>query len=314
VIDELAAQGLVTVSNGATCVFLDEFTGKDGEPLPVIVQKSDGGYLYATTDLAAVRYRTHDLHAARVLYLTDARQVLHFRQIFAVARRAGFASDAVRLEHLPFGAMLGTDGKPFKTRSGGVVKLIDLLDEAEARAFALVTEKDPDLPEDERRRIARAVGIGAVKYADLSKHRTSDYVFDWNQMLAFEGNTAPYLQYAYTRIRSVFRRAAESAAAGSPGAGTGAQPVIATAEEHLLGVQLLRFQEIVEQVAEDGFPHHLCSYLYDVAPVFMRFYESCPILNAEPAVRDSRLALCDRTAGTLKSGLGLLGIETVERM
>jgi arginyl-tRNA synthetase len=309
VIAELDRQGLVSTSDGATCVFLDEFTGKDGEPLPVIVQKSDGGYLYATTDLAAVRYRTHDLQAHRVLYLTDARQALHFRQIFAVARRAGFATPDARLEHLPFGAMLGTDGKPFKTRSGDVVKLIELLDEAETRAFAIVSEKSPELPEDERRQVAHAVGIGAVKYADLSKNRTSDYVFDWNQMLAFEGNTAPYLQYAYTRIRSVFRRAGIE-----PGSLTAGAPVIAAPAEHQLAVQLLRFQETVDQVAEDGFPHQLCGYLYELATAFMRFYESCPILTAEAAVRDSRLRLCARTAETLRSGLDLLGIETVERM
>jgi arginyl-tRNA synthetase len=215
----------------------------------------------------------------------------------------------MRLEHLPFGAMLGTDGKPFKTRSGDVVKLIELLDEAESRAYAIVSEKSPELPEDERRRVARAVGIGAVKYADLSKNRTSDYVFDWNQMLAFEGNTAPYLQYAYTRIQSVFRRAGAAPDAFAQGA-----PVIAAPEEHQLAVQLLRYQETVDQVAEDGFPHQLCGYLYDLATAFMRFYESCPILNAEAAVRDSRLRLSARTAATLRHGLGLLGIETVERM
>jgi arginyl-tRNA synthetase len=309
VIEDLAQQGLIRVSDGATCVFLDEFTGKDGEPLPVIVQKSDGGYLYATTDLAAVRYRADTLEADRVLYLTDARQALHFRQIFAVARRAGFAGPDMRLEHLPFGAMLGTDGKPFKTRSGEVVKLIELLDEAEARALALVRDKNPELPEAEQRAIAHAVGIGAIKYADLSKNRTSDYVFDWNQMLAFEGNTAPYLQYAYTRIRSIFRRAEVA-----PATFGGATPVIEAPSEHQLAVQLLRFQETVDQVAEDGFPHQLCAYLYDLATAFMRFYESCPILNAEPGERDSRLALCARTAATLHDGLDLLGIETVERM
>ena len=308
IIADLRSQGLAEDSAGAVCVFLDEFKGKDGEPLPVIVQKSDGGYLYATTDLAAVRYRAQTLRADRALYLTDARQALHFRQIFAVAHQAGFAPTAMRLEHLPFGAMLGTDGKPFKTRAGDVVKLTDLLDEAEARAYALVTEKNADLPEPERRQIARTVGIGAVKYADLSKNRTSDYVFDWNQMLAFEGNTAPYLQYAYSRIRSLFRRGAIDAAALPE------TPQINAAEEHQLAVQLVRYQEAVEQVAEDGFPHLLCTYLYELATAFMRFYESCPILTAEPVVRDSRLVLCERTAATLKDGLGLLGIETIERM
>jgi len=308
IIADLRAGGLAEDSEGAVCVFLDEFKGKDGEPLPVIIQKSDGGYLYATTDLAAVRYRARALRADRALYLTDARQALHFRQIFTVARRAGFAPASMRLEHLPFGAMLGTDGKPFKTRTGDVVKLTELLDEAEARAYALVTEKNADLPEPERRQIARTVGIGAVKYADLSKNRTSDYVFDWNQMLAFEGNTAPYLQYAYSRIRSLFRRGEVDTAALSHG------PQIHAPEEHQLAVQLVRYQEAVEQVAEDGFPHLLCTYLYELATAFMRFYECCPILTADAAVRDSRLVLCERTAGTLKDGLGLLGIETIERM
>jgi arginyl-tRNA synthetase len=308
VIAALADAGLTARSEGATCVFLDEFVGKDGAPLPVIVQKSDGGYLYATTDLAAVRFRVSALAATRILYLTDARQALHFRQIFAVAQRAGFVNPDTQLDHLPFGAMLGTDGKPFKTRSGAVVKLVDLLEEAEARAFELVTGKNPDLSEAERRQIARAVGIGAIKYADLSKNRTSDYVFDWDQMLAFEGNTAPYLQYAYTRIRSIFRRGAVD-----PDSLSGT-PRIETREAHQLAVQLLRFQEVTEQVAAEGFPHLLCSYLYDLATLFMRFYEACPILTADADLRDGRLQLCARTAATLRTGLGLLGIDTIERM
>jgi arginyl-tRNA synthetase len=313
VIAALRDQGLIEISDGATCVFLDEFTGKDGERLPVIVQKSDGGYLYATTDLAAVRYRTRDLAADRVLYLTDARQALHFRQIFAVARRAGFSPEAAKLEHMPFGAMLGADGKPFKTRSGDVVKLAELLDEAESRAFAIVSGKSPDIPEEERRSIAHAVGIGAVKYADLSKHRTSDYVFDWDEMLSLQGNTAPYLQYAYTRIRSIFRRAAaEAPDAAATGASSG--PRLDAPEERQLGIQLVRYQEVVEQVAEDGLPHLLCTYLYELATAFMRFYEACPILTAPADVRASRLTLAERTGETLRDGLGLLGIETVERM
>ncbi len=312
VVSELEEQGLLEESAGARCVFLDpaakEFTGKDGQPLPVIVQKSDGGYLYATSDLAAVRYRARKLHADRVLYLTDARQALHFRQIFAVASKAGFAPPAMRLEHHPFGAMLGKDGKPFKTRAGTVVKLTELLDEAETRAFDLVTAKNPDLDESERRQIARVVGIGAVKYADLSKNRTSDYIFDWDQMLALEGNTAPYLLYAYTRIKSIFRRGdVDEADVDKPAR-------IADPTEHALAVQLLRLQETLEQVAEDGFPHFLCAYLFDLASLFMRFYEVCPILGADPQLRDSRLQLCRRTADTLKTGLGLLGIDTVERM
>ncbi|MAT83149.1 MAG: arginine--tRNA ligase [Gammaproteobacteria bacterium] len=308
VIADLDAAGLLEESQGARCVFLDEFKGKDGETLPLIVQKSDGGYLYATTDLAAVRYRARRLEADRVMYFTDARQALHFRQVFAVAGRAGFARDGMSLEHHPFGAMLGTDGKPFKTRAGEVVKLIQLLDEAEERALAEVTRRNPELPEAERREIARVIGIGAVKYADLSKNRTSDYVFDWDQMLSFDGNTAPYLLYAYSRIRSVFRRGEvdEDALTGDV--------LLAAPEEHTLAVTLLRLQETLESVAADGFPHLLCGYLYELAVQFMRFYEACPILTAEGDVRASRLLLCRRTAETLKTGLNLLGIETVERM
>ncbi len=308
VIADLDARGLLEESQGARCVFLDEFTGKDGEVLPLIVQKTDGGYLYATTDLAAIRHRAGTLQADRVLYFTDARQALHFRQVFAVAERAGFTRPGMTLEHHPFGAMLGTDGKPFKTRTGDVVKLVALLDEAESRALAEVRERNGELSDAEQRAVARVVGIGAVKYADLSKNRTSDYVFDWNQMLSFDGNTAPYLLYAYSRIRSVFRRGGidEAVLAGSIR--------LEAPEEHALAVTLARLQETVEQVAVEGLPHLLCGYLYDLATQFMRFYEACPILGADPAIRDSRLLLSRRTAETLRTGLGLLGIETVERM
>lgn len=308
VVSALQEQGLLEESQGARCVFLDEFKGKDGSIQPLIVQKSDGGYLYATTDLAAVRYRARQLHADRVMYFTDARQALHFRQVFAVAQQAGFVPAEMSLEHHPFGAMLGTDGKPFKTRSGQVVKLIELLDEAETRALSVVREKNPDLTEAQQRSIARVVGIGAVKYADLSKNRAGDYVFDWNQMLSFDGNTAPYLQYAYSRIRSVFRR-------GDIDESTLTGPITLTAaEEHALAVALLRLQETLEQVAAEGYPHLLCAYLYEVATLFMRFYEACPILNAEEDLRVSRLLLSARAAATLRTGLDLLGIDTVERM
>ena len=308
VVADLEAHGLLTTSDGARCVFLDEFKGKDGKPLPVIVQKSDGGYLYATTDLAAVRYRVRVLDADRALYSTDARQALHFRQIFAVAAAAGFTGNRISLEHQPFGAMLGRDGKPFKTRDGGVVKLNDLLDEAVTRAAALVAEKSPDLSSAERETIAQAVGIGAVKYADLSKNRTSDYIFDWDQMLSFDGNTAPYLQYAYSRIQSIFRRGGVEEAALT-------DPVLLTEEaERALAVVLLRLQEVLEQVAREGFPHLLCAWLYELATAFMRFYEACPILNAEEPARGSRLALCRITGERLSLGLSLLGIQTVPRM
>lgn len=304
----LEAAGLIEESDGALCVFLDEFKRKDGERLPVIVQKSGGGFLYATTDLAAIRYRVGGLHANRVVYLVDARQGLHFDQVFAVARAAGFALPEVHLEHLPFGTMLAKDGRPFQTRAGGVVKLTDLLDEAERRALDVVLEKNPELPAEQHNKIANVVGIGAVKYADLSKNRTSDYVFDWEQMLSFEGNTSPYLQYAYTRVRSVFRRADVDATAFN------AAIEITDNAERLLTVALARYQEVVEQAASDGSPHVLCNYLFNVAQQFMRFYEACPILSAEPAIRDSRLMLCKRTAETLQHGLDLLGIGTVEAM
>ena len=304
----LDAAGLLTESDGALCVFLDEFKRKDGEPLPVIVQKSGGGFLYATTDLAAIRHRLGTLGAARVLYLVDARQSLHFEQVFAVARAAGFVPDGVVLQHLPFGTMLGADGRPFQTRAGGVVKLSDLLDEAEKRALDVVLEKNPDLDAARRAEIASVVGIGAVKYADLSKNRTSDYVFDWEQMLSFDGNTAPYLQYAYTRIRSVFRRAEVD-----PDNAGGAIALNDPAERQLV-VTLVRFQEVVEQAAAEGSPHLLCLYLFSLAQQFSRFYEACPILTAEADVRDSRLTLCRRTQTVLSGGLALLGIRTVEEM
>ncbi len=308
VVTSLAAAGLLTQSQGAQCVFLDEFLGKGDEPLPLIVRKSDGGYLYSTTDLAAVRYRVDTLRADRILYFVDARQTLHFRQIFAVARKAGFAPVTVSLEHHPFGSMLGRDGRPFRTRDGGVVKLIDLLDEAELRAYALVSEKNPSLAESERRSIARAVGIGAVKYADLSKHRSSDYTFDWDAMLSFDGNTAPYLQYAYTRIVSLFEKGQVA-----PADLTGT-PVIEAAAERSLALTLARYPETIAMVADTALPHHLCTYLHELAARYMQFYEQCPVLTAEPAQRASRLLWCQRTALTMRHGLTLLGIETVDRM
>ena len=308
VIDSLSEQGLLQESDGAQCVFLEEFKSKKGDILPVIVRKSDGGYLYATTDLAAVLYRTGKLGATRVLYFTDARQALQFKQIFAVANSAGFNSSTASLEHMPFGAMLGKDGKPFKTREGGVVKLAELLDEAERRATDLVRKKNPDLSADDTARIGRAIGIGAVKYADLSKNRTSDYVFDWDQMLAFDGNTAPYLQYAYTRIHSVFARG-EIDVDALP-----ARAIAVDEPERRLAVTIAAFNDTLAVVAEEGLPHHLCSYLFDLATRFTQFYEACPILSSEGGVRLRRLVLAQQTAQTLKQGLELLGIAVVERM
>ena len=206
-VSDLASKGLLSEDQGAQCVFMDEYKNKEGDPLPVIVQKADGGYLYATTDLAALRYRASTLDADRILYFVDQRQALHFQQMFSLSKLAGFVPESTDLSHMGFGTMNGPDGRPFKTRDGGTVKLIDLLNEAEERAYALVKEKNPELADSELRTIARAVGIGAVKYADLSKNRSSDYIFNFDQMLSFEGNTAPYLLYAYTRVASIFRKA-----------------------------------------------------------------------------------------------------------
>ncbi|MFP1683714.1 arginine--tRNA ligase [Alloalcanivorax sp. C16-1] len=312
VVADLDAAGLLTEDQGALCVFLDEFSNKDGDPLPVIVRKAGGGYLYATTDLAAVRYRAGALGGDRLLYFVDQRQALHFQQIFTVARKAGFVDAHVEMEHMGFGTMNGADGRPFKTRDGGTVKLIDLLDEAEQRAYDLVKSKNGDLAEDELRTIARAVGIGAVKYADLSKNRTSDYIFDFNQMLSFEGNTAPYLLYAYTRVVSVFRKAGLSL--DRVGELNGAFQLNQDAEQ-ALAARLVQFGEVVEQVASKGQPHFLCAYLFDLAGLFSAFYEHCPILAADDqAVKTSRLKLAALTARTLGRGLTLLGLDPLERM
>ena len=308
VVSDLQTSGLLVEDQGAQCVFLEEFKNKDGSITPIIVQKTGGGYLYATTDLAALRYRSSVLNIDRVLYFTDARQSLHFQQVFTLARKAGFVRTDIALEHMPFGNMLGEDGKPFKTRTGGTVKLVELLTEAEERAFALVTEKNPTLDETERRAIAHTVGIGAVKYADLSKNRNSDYIFNWETMLSFEGNTAPYLQYAYARIKSIFRRAQLE---------TGnASIVLQASAERVLAVKLLHFTEVTDSVAKEGLPNHLCTYLYELAGNFMSFYEACPILKegVDAEVRDSRLHLAQVTAQTLQTGLALLGIEVMERM
>ena len=308
VIADLQKAGLLTESQGAQCVFLPEFVGKDGSPLPLIVQKSDEGFLYATTDLAAVRYRAGTLKAQRVLYVVDARQSLHFRQMFAVARKAGFVPDSISLEHIAFGTMMGDDGKPFKTRSGGTVKLVELLDEAVERAYALVTAKSPEIPEAERRQIAQSVGVGGVKYADLSQNRTSDYVFSWDKMLSMEGNTAPYMQYAYARVQSIFRK---GEAVASPAGGA---IEVAAPAERALAVKLLQFPETLEVVASECLPNLLCGYLYELAGAYMSFYESCPVLSSAEPTRSSRLGLCRLTASTIQRGLNLLGIETLERM
>ena len=312
-IEHLDSQGLLTESDGAQCVFLDEFKNKDGEVQPVIVQKSDGGYLYSTSDLACLRRRIGDFKADRVLYFVDARQALHFKQVFAVAAAAGISNSKVELVHMPFGTMLGKDNKPFKTREGALVKLSELLDEAITRASKLLQErelqnKNPDIDEAELAALAEIIGIGAVKYADLSKNRTSDYVFDWDQMLSFDGNTAPYLQYAYSRTRSIFTRSGVDASALP-------EHVISEGEpERRLAVAIAGYQDLLEQVALEGFPHQLCAYLYDLAGRFTQFYEQCPILTSDDAVKTRRLTLTKQTGDVLANGLTLLGIQVAERM
>ena len=404
VVDDLVQKGLAVEDDGAKVVFLDEFKNKEGEPAAFIVQKQGGGFLYASTDLACLRYRIGRLKADRLLYVVDHRQALHFEQLFTTSRKAGYLPEDAKAEFIGFGTMMGKDGKPFKTRSGDTVKLVDLLTEAVERATALVKEKNPrnemedwaDLANDvlqdirdveesyveesykefdkymeelgfepdkngisniqhssqsndkelekikenllqvakdtksliisddgelrSRRspeyyseparkdiaKIARAVGIGAVKYADLSKNRTSDYVFDWDAMLSFEGNTAPYLQYAYTRVQSVFRKAGEWHAT--------APTVLTEPLEKQLAAELLKFEDVLQSVADTAYPHYLAAYLYQTATLFSRFYEACPILKAEGATRNSRLQLAKLTGDTLKQGLDLLGIDVLDVM
>ncbi|MCQ8227998.1 MULTISPECIES: arginine--tRNA ligase [Pantoea] len=309
IVADLREKGLAVTSEGATVVFLDEFKNKEGEPMGVIIQKKDGGYLYTTTDIACAKYRFETLHADRVLYYIDSRQHQHLQQAWTIVRKAGYVPESVPLEHHAFGMMLGKDGRPFKTRSGGTIRLADLLDEAVERAHALVSEKNPEMSAQELKDLSEVVGIGAVKYADLSKSRTTDYIFDWDNMLAFEGNTAPYMQYAYTRVLSVFRKAGIDADSLS------GDIVLTEEREAQLATRLLQFEEVITQVARDGTPHVMCAYLYDLAGQFSGFYEHCPILSAEDEnIRQSRLQLAALTAKTLKQGLDTLGIKTVERM
>lgn len=312
-VDHLANQGLIIESDGAQCVFIDEFKNKEGDVQPVIVQKSDGGYLYSTSDLACLRRRVGTFKADRVLYFVDARQALHFKQVFAVAAAAGISNLNVELVHMPFGTMLGKDNKPFKTRQGALVKLSELLDEAVNRATQLlldraVQSKNPDIDDAELAQLAQVIGIGAVKYADLSKNRTSDYVFDWDQMLSFDGNTAPYLQYAYSRTRSLFTRG------GVDPTSLPTQVVSVDEPERRLAVTIAGYQDLLEQVAQEGYPHQLCAYLYDLAGRFTQFYEQCPILTSTDNVKTRRLVLTRQTGDVLASGLTLLGITVAERM
>jgi len=328
IVQALEEKGLLAESEGAQCVLLEDaegkplFANKDGDPLPLIVQKADEGYLYATTDLAAIAFRTgyfgelpdgsKSPQADRILYTVDARQSLHFQMVFECAHQAGFADrERHDLVHVAFGTMMGKDGKPFKTREGGTVKLLDLLDYSVVRASALVNEKNPDLPEDERREIARKVGIGGVKYADLAQNRTSDYVFSWDKMLSLQGNTAPYMQYAYARVRSIFRKGDHDEAETR----TDASPLpVGDPAEAALGKMLLRFPETLDRALDDYRPNVLAAYLYDLAQAFTAFYDACPVLKSEEPTRTHRLRLSDLTARVIAKGLDLLGIETAERM
>ena len=321
VVDDLVQRGIAVESRGAKAVFSDGSSPpkedpflihKEGEWIanPFIVQKQDRGFNYATTDLATLAHRLENWKAEEIIYVTDGRQQLHFRQLFAAFRR-WHPEAQVKLAHVWFGSILGEDGKPFKTRSGETVRLSELLDEAEERAFKVVSEKSADMPEAARREIARIVGLGAVKYADLLPNRQTDYVFSWDKMLALSGNTAPYLLYAYVRIRSIFRKGGVKAAELVSGA---AALQIEAPEEVTLAKHLLTFGLVLEAVAEEYRPNFLCNYLYELAGHYTSFHENCPVLKAEPAQRSSRLLLCDLTARVLRQGLELLGIEPLEQM
>ncbi|WP_433164903.1 arginine--tRNA ligase [Kribbella sp. CA-247076] len=307
VVDDLTAAGLLTESDGALCAFLPGFTGRDGQPLPVIVRKSDGGFGYSATDLAAVRHRVSTLHADRIVYVVDHRQALHFEQIFALARAADWLPPTTTAEHVGFGTVLGPDGKPFKTRAGGTVKLTTLLDEAVSRAAALLEDRDGI----DREATAKVVGIGAVKYADLSSDRGNDYVFDLDRMVAMTGNTGPYLQYAHARLTRLLSKAgAEHDQVTEPGQVT----ELKEPAEERLALLLTGFADVVEQVAETLQPHRLCTYLYDVATALSVFYEQCPVLTSQGSTRASRIALCAATRTVLQDGLGLLGMQAPDAM
>jgi arginyl-tRNA synthetase len=307
IVAELSAAGIAVESDGALVVYSEEVTGPDGDPVTLMLRKKDGGYGYDATDLATIRYRIRDLKADRLLYVVDSRQALHFRLVFETARRAGWLTDNVEAVHVPFGTVLGPDGRPFKTRSGGTVKLLDLLDAAVDKARATVAEKDHDLTEDELARIAEQAGIGAVKYADLSTSRIKDYVFDVDRMVSFSGNTGVYLQYAHTRIRSILRRAGAAPSTVDP-------TLPLHPAERALALALDAFGDGLRDVARLLEPHRLCGQLYDLAKAFTDFYEACPVLSASEDVRANRLALCQLAAGTLRQGLDLLGIAAPERM
>ena len=314
VVTDLDAAGLLTEDDGALCVFVDGFTNKDGDPLPLIVQKTDGAYNYATTDLAAIRYRVHTDGAHTLAYVTDMGQRDHFAQVFAVARLAGWADSSVNLVHVPFGLVLGVDGKKLKTRSGDTVRLRDLLDEAVVRSREMLdgrlAEEGRDETEEWRVETAQRVGIAAVKYADLSQNRASDYAFSFDKMLALQGNTAPYMLYAFVRVQGIYRKGGE----GTSTHDSAVKFSLAEPQERILAKHVLQLDEVLAKIAADYQPNRLCQYLFELSQKFNQFYENCPVLSAEGDLRASRLALCGLTARTLELGLSLLGIKTVDRL
>lgn len=310
VVERLDAAGMLTESDGAQVVFPAGFTNRDNEPLPLIIRKGDGGYNYATTDLACVIDRVERVGAREMIYVVGAPQAQHLQMVEAVARAAGWIDDRHAFRHVAFGSVLGSDRKMLKSRAGDTVKLAALLDEAVERAAAAVAEKNPDMSDSDRASVARAVGIGAVKYSDLSTDRVKDYIFDWDRMLSFDGNTAPYLQYAHARICSIFRRAGIAREQVRT-----VVPSLDDPREKALALRILRFDAAVSETIEAMAPHKLCTYLYDLATDFTSFYEHCPVLRADDdATRTSRLALCDATARVLERGLSLLGISAPEQM
>ncbi|VFP79764.1 arginine--tRNA ligase [Candidatus Erwinia haradaeae] len=310
IISDLKKKNIAVSSQGATVVFLDTHYNKSGDNVGVIIQKKDGGYLYTTTDIACVKYRSETLQADRVIYYIDSRQNKHLTQVWSIARQAGYVKNNIQLEHHMLGMVLGKDGRPFKTRSGDTIKLSDLLDEAVHRATNLILAKNPKISQNDLQNRAEIIGIGSVKYADLSKNRTTDYIFDWDSMLSFKGNTAPYMQYAYTRVLSIFRKSGiniEEEILGST--------FLFNEHSVMLGIHLLRFEETIQKVAHEGLPHIMCSYLYDLASIFSQFYENCPIISEKDKNKKTTyLKLSLLTAKTLKIGLHTLGINTIERM
>ncbi|MEC4983048.1 MAG: arginine--tRNA ligase [Oscillatoria sp. PMC 1068.18] len=314
VAEDLATQGLLEENQGAKCVFLEGFTNKEGEALPLIVQKSDGGYNYATTDLAALRYRIQKDNSDRLIYVTDAGQATHFGAVFQVAKRAGWIPDNVEVVHVPFGLVLGEDGKKLKTRSGETIRLRDLLDEAIARAHndleSRLTREDRQESPEFIDNVAKTVGIGAVKYADLSQNRISNYIFSYDKMLSLQGNTAPYLLYAYVRVQGIARKGDIDL----ENLGTKAKIILAEETEITLAKHILQLSEVLKEVEEDLLPNRLCQYLFELSQKYNQFYDRCPVLQADEPSRTSRLILCNLTANTLKLGLSLLGIPVLERM